>query len=49
VQIRLGPDDRWYPFTSGQDRWWPAPGAAESPGAAYQAALRVKSLRRAAG
>jgi hypothetical protein len=49
VQIRLGPDYRWYPFTSGQDRWWPAPGAAESPGAAYQAALRVKSLRRAAG
>jgi hypothetical protein len=49
VQIRLGPDDRWYPFTSGQDRWWPAPGASESPGAAYQAALRVRSLRRAAG
>jgi hypothetical protein len=49
VQIRLGPDDRWYPFTSGQDRWWPAPGASESPGAAYEAALRVRSLRRAAG
>ena len=49
VQIRLGPDDRWYPFTSGQDRWWPASGASESPGAAYQAALRVRSLRRAAG
>jgi hypothetical protein len=49
VQIRLGPDDRWYPFTSGQDRWWPAPGATESPGAAYEAALRVRSLRRAPG
>ena len=49
VQIRLGPDDRWYPFTSGQDRWWPAPNATESPGAAYQAALRARSLRRAAG
>jgi len=47
VQIRLGPDDRWYPFTSGQDRWWPAPGATESPGAAYQAAVRARSLRRA--
>jgi hypothetical protein len=47
VQIRLGADDRWYPFTSGQDRWWPAPGATESPGAAYQAALRARSLRRA--
>jgi len=49
VQIRLGPDERWYPFTFGQDRWWPAPGATESPGAAYEAALRVRSLRRAAG
>ena len=47
VQIRLGPDERWYPFTSGQDRWWPAPGAAESPGAAYQAGLRARSGRRA--
>ncbi len=47
VQIRLGPDDRWYPFTSGQDRWWPAPGAIESPGTAYQAALRARSGRRA--
>ena len=47
VQICLGPDDRWYPFTSGQDRWWPAPGAAESAGAAYQAALRARSGRRA--
>lgn len=49
VQIRLGPDGRWYPFTSGRDRWWPAPGAAGSPGEAYQAALRARSLRRARG
>jgi len=49
VQIRLGPDGRWYPFTSGRDRWWPAPGAARSPGEAYQAALRARSLRRAGG
>ena len=47
VQIRLGPDDRWYPFTSGQGRWWPAPGATESPGTAYQAGLRARSGRRA--
>jgi hypothetical protein len=46
VQIRLGPDQRWYPFTAAQDRWWPAPGAAGSPGGAYQAALRTRSLRR---
>lgn len=49
VQIRLGPDGRWYPFTSGRDRWWPAPGAAGSPGEAYQAALRARSMRRAGG
>ncbi len=49
VQIRLGPDGRWYPFTSGRDRWWPAPGAAGSPGEAYRAALRARSLRRAGG
>ncbi len=47
VEIRLGPDDRWYPFTSGQGRWWPAPGATESPGTAYQAGLRARSGRRA--
>lgn len=49
VRIRLGPDGRWYPFTSARDRWWPAPGANPSPGAAYQAALRARSLRRAGG
>ena len=47
MRIRLGPDGRWYPFTSARDRWWPAPGADPSPGAAYQAALRARSLRRA--
>ena len=47
VRIRLGPDGRWYPLTSARDRWWPAPGATPSPGAAYQAALRARSLRRA--
>ncbi len=49
VRIRLGPDDRWYPFTFAQDRWWPAAGAAEPPGVAWKAALRARSLRRAGG
>jgi hypothetical protein len=49
VRIRLGPDDRWYPFTFARDHWWPAPGAAEPPGAAWKAALRARSLRRATG
>ncbi|MGH3191534.1 MAG: hypothetical protein ACRDOL_30675 [Streptosporangiaceae bacterium] len=46
ARIRLGPDGRWYPFTHAQDRWWPAPGPAESPGTAWQAALRARAIRR---
>lgn len=49
ARIRLGPDCRWYPFTFAQDRWWPAPGAAEPPGVAWKAAMRARSLRRAGG
>ena len=49
VRIRLGPDDRWYPFTFAQDRWWPAPGSTEPPGVAWKAALRARSLRREGG
>jgi hypothetical protein len=49
MRIRLGLDGRWYPFTCAQDRWWPAPGPAGSPGAAWQAALRARSLRRPGG
>lgn len=45
VRIRFGPDGRWYPFTRARDRWWPAPGAAPSPGSAWQAALRARSRR----
>jgi hypothetical protein len=45
VQVRHGPDGRWYPFTSWRDRWWPAPGAAASPGTAFQAALRARRAR----
>lgn len=47
VRIRLGPDSRWHPFTLARQEWWPAAGAAESAGTAYQAALRARSLRRA--
>jgi hypothetical protein len=46
VRVRLGPDARWHPFTSARQQWWPASGASDSPGAAYQAALRARSLRR---
>jgi hypothetical protein len=47
VRVRLGPDGRWHPFTLARQEWWPAAGAAESAGTAYQAALRARSLRRA--
>jgi hypothetical protein len=47
VRVRLGPDGRWHPFTLARQEWWPAARAAESAGAAYQAALRARSLRRA--
>lgn len=46
ARIRLGPDGRWYPFTLARGQWWPAAGAAPSPGAAYQAAVRARALRR---
>ncbi len=47
VRLRLGPDARWYPFTLARTHWWPAAGANVSPAAAYQAAVRARSLRRA--
>ncbi|MEU5943524.1 hypothetical protein ABZ807_31170 [Micromonospora sp. NPDC047548] len=49
VRLRLGPDGRWYPFTLARRQWWPANGANASAGAAYQAAARARSLRRANG
>lgn len=42
---RRGPDARWYPFTVARTQWWPATGANTSPGTAYQAAVRARSLR----
>jgi hypothetical protein len=47
LRVRLGPDGRWYSFTHARGEWWPAVGAAPSAGAAYQAARRARSLRRA--
>jgi hypothetical protein len=42
VQIRHGPDGRWYPFTRSGQRWWPAPGASPRADAAFAAALRAR-------
>ena len=49
IRLRRGPDRRWYPFTHAREQWWPASGANASAGAAYQAAVRTRSLRRANG
>lgn len=49
IRLRRGPDRRWYPFTLARRQWWPADGADASAGAAYQAAVRVRALRRANG
>lgn len=35
IQLRLGPDARWYPCLQGDDgEWWPAAPADTDPGAA---------------
>ncbi|MFI9723315.1 hypothetical protein ACIHFE_27295 [Streptomyces sp. NPDC052396] len=38
VQLRLGPDGRWYPFTDWLGTWRPAPGPSPDPATAYKAA-----------
>jgi hypothetical protein len=45
IQIRRGPDGRWYPFTRSAQRWWPAPGASPQADAAFAAALRARRAR----
>ena len=49
VRLRRGPDGQWYPFTFARKQWWPAVGANPSAGAAYLAAVRARSVRRANG
>ena len=45
LQIRLGPDDRWHPFTTGSDGWAPASGCSPEPASAYRAAQNAKQNR----
>jgi len=45
IQIRHGPDGRWYPFTRSGQRWWPAPGASPQADAAFAAAMRARRAR----
>ncbi|MEU6350123.1 hypothetical protein ABZ896_12430 [Streptomyces sp. NPDC047072] len=48
IQLRPGPDGRWYPFTKAGDEWRPAPGCSDDPARAYQAARRARAARPAA-
>ncbi|MFF3730924.1 hypothetical protein ACFYXM_11525 [Streptomyces sp. NPDC002476] len=48
VQIRFGPDHRWYPYRNSFSAWQPAPGPDPDPATAYKsarAALRSRTLR----
>ena len=46
IQIRLGPDDRWYPFlAAGQDAWTLTADAAADPRVAYAVARKKKHQR----
>ncbi|MFD8727796.1 hypothetical protein [Streptomyces sp. NPDC059611] len=46
VQIRLGPDGRWYPFTVWRaGEWRPAPGACDDPVEAFRAARSTRAAR----
>jgi hypothetical protein len=45
IQIRHGPDGRWYPFTRSGQRWWPASGASPEADAAFAAAMRARRAR----
>jgi hypothetical protein len=45
LQVRLGPDGRWYPYTYALGEWSPVAGVSESAADAYRAAKRAKSQR----
>ncbi|MET9834437.1 hypothetical protein ABZ302_31955 [Streptomyces sp. NPDC006237] len=46
VQIRPGPDGRWYPFTVWRaGEWRPAPGPCDDPAEAFRAARRARAAR----
>lgn len=45
VQLRPGPDGRWFPFTSSGGEWRPAAGCSADPVEAYRAARRARTTR----
>ncbi|MCX5215708.1 hypothetical protein OG689_41875 [Kitasatospora sp. NBC_00240] len=45
LQVRLGPDGRWYPFAASGGDWRPAAGHSADPAAAFTAARRARLAR----
>lgn len=45
IQLRLGADERWYPFTDWHGTWRPAPGPSAHPATAYRSARRALRSR----
>ncbi|MEU9762374.1 hypothetical protein ACFYYY_23030 [Streptomyces sp. NPDC001834] len=45
VQLRPGPDGRWFPFTSFGGEWRPAAGCSADPVETYRAARRARAAR----
>jgi uncharacterized Zn finger protein len=38
IQLRLGPDGRWYPYRAREGSWWPSAHPSPDPTAAYETA-----------
>ncbi|MEU8523634.1 hypothetical protein [Streptomyces sp. NPDC048577] len=48
VQLRYGPDGRWYPYLAPYGTWQPAPGPSADPADAYRAARTAARAHRRA-
>ncbi|GGV50665.1 hypothetical protein [Streptomyces spectabilis] len=46
VQLRYGPDGRWYPYLAPYGTWQPVPGPSADPALAYRAARRAIRAKR---
>ncbi|MEV1040485.1 hypothetical protein AB0J01_28110 [Streptomyces sp. NPDC050204] len=47
IQLRYGPDQRWYPYRAPYGTWQPVPGPSTDPAQAYRAARRAARPHRA--
>lgn len=46
IQLRYGPDARWYPYRAPYGTWQPVPGPSADPAQAYRAARTAGRLQR---